>query len=80
METRIIHCNTEDVLYLTYTEKSNGLEIFLVDSKNVPIARYGFDIEKLKGLKRISYYSNNIKIHFEGITPSTSNEFVPVVD
>lgn len=74
METRIIHCNTKDVLNLTLSEKSNGLEMVLVDDKNVPIARYGFDIKKLKSVNSISYYSNNIRIHFDDITPTFLSE------
>lgn len=63
METKIIKCYTKDKVNLTLSEKSNGLEIVLVDDKNVPIARYGFDIEKLKGVNSISFHSNNVKIH-----------------
>lgn len=74
METRIIHCNTKDVLYLTLPEKSNGLEMVLVDTKNVPIARYGFDMEKLKDVNFISFQSNNVRIHFDDITPTSLSE------
>ena len=74
MEKRIIHCNTKDVLNLTLTEISNGLEMVLVDDNNVPIARYGFDIEKLKGVNSISYHSNNIRIHFDNITSTSLSE------
>jgi len=80
METRIIHCNTRNVLYLTLQEKSNGLEMILVDAKNIPIARYGFDMEKLKGVNSISYYSNNIRIHFDGIKPTSLSELDTVVE
>jgi hypothetical protein len=80
MEKRIIHCNTKDVLYLTLPEKSNGLEMILVDTKNVPIARYGFDMEKLKGVNSISYHSNNIRIHFDDIKPTSLSELDTVVD
>lgn len=61
-------------------EKSNGLEMVLVDDRYAPIARYTFDTEKLKGVNSISYHSNNVKIRFEDITPSTLYEFVPIVD
>lgn len=80
MEKRIIHCNTKDVLNLTLPEKSNGLEMVLVDEKNVPIARYGFDIEKLKGINNISYCSNNIRIHFDDIIPTSLSELGVVVE
>lgn len=80
METRIIHCNTKDVLFLTLPEKSNGLEMVLVDTKNVPIARYGFDIEKLKDVNSISYHSNNIRIHFDAITPTSLSELDTIVE
>lgn len=80
METKIIYCNTKDVLYLTLPEKSNGLELVLVDAKNIPIARYGFDMEKLKGVNSISYYSNNIRIHFDGIKPTSLSELDTVVE
>lgn len=80
METSIIHCNTRDVLYLTLPGKSNGLELVLVDAKNIPIARYGFDMEKLKGVNSISYHSNNIRIHFDGIKPTSLSELDTVVE
>ena len=80
METRIIHCNTRNVLYLTLQEKSNGLEMILVDAKNIPIARYGFDMEKLKGVHSISYHSNSIRIHFDGIKPTSLSELDTVVE
>ena len=59
---------------MTHAEKTNGLEIFLVDDKNVTIARYGFDAEKLKNVNSIAYHSNDVKIHFGGISPTTKSE------
>ena len=80
METRIIHCNTKDILCLTLPEKSNGIEMILVNDKNVPIARYAFDTEKLKGVNSISYHSNNIRIHFDYIRPTSLSEMDSVVE
>ena len=80
METRIIHSNTRDVLYLTLPEKSNGLEMVLVDAKNAPIARYGFGTEKLKGINSISYHSNSIRIHFDDIIPASLSELDTVAE
>ena len=54
--------------------------MILVDVKNIPIARYGFDMEKLKGVNSISYYSNNIRIHFDGIKPTSLSELDTVVE
>lgn len=80
METRLIQCNTKEIVYLTLPEKSNGLEMVLVDDRYAPIARYTFGTEKLKGINSISYHSNNVKIHFEDITSSTLSELAPVVE
>ena len=55
METRIIQFNTSDEIVLTLTEIANGLMVVLVDDKNVSIARYEFDSEKLKPISRIVY-------------------------
>lgn len=74
METRIIQLNTNDEIGLTLTEKTNGLMVVLVDDKNVSIARYDFDSEKLKSISRIVYQASNARIHFEGITPSATSE------
>jgi hypothetical protein len=52
METRIIQFNTSDEIVLTLTEKANGLMVVLVDDKNVSIAIYEFDSEKLKSISR----------------------------
>lgn len=78
METRIIQCNTKAEIVLTFTEKTNGLEIVLVDYKNVPIAKYSFDIEKLKYVNNISFHSNNVRIHFDNISPSSESELCSV--
>jgi thiamine phosphate synthase YjbQ (UPF0047 family) len=74
METRIIQFNTSDEIVLTLTEIANGLMVVLVDDKNVSIAIYEFDSEKLKPISRIVYQANNARIHFEGITPSATSE------
>ena len=78
MEKRSIKCYTKGNLRLTFFEKSRGLEVELVDDQNFPIARYTFDIEKLEGIDSISYHSNNIRIHFDDITPASSSELCPV--
>lgn len=78
MEKIIIQCNTKGVLNLTFPEKSNGLELVLVDDKNVPIARYGFDGGKLNGVNSISYNSSNIRIHFDNINPTFLSELYEV--
>lgn len=75
METRIIHCNKKEKIILTSEEKSNGLVIALVDEGGVPIARYSFDVEKLKYLDSITYLSDNVRVSFGGITPSMLYEF-----
>lgn len=74
METRIIKCYTKDKVNLNLPEKSSGLEMVLVDDKNVTIASYGFDIEKLRDINSISYFSNNVRIHFDDITPTKISE------
>ncbi len=80
METRIIKCYTKDKVDLTLSEKSNGLEMVLVDDKNVAIASYVFDIEKLRDVNSISFFSNNVRIHFDDITPSTLSELAPAIE
>ena len=80
METRIIHCYTNEIIDLTLQEKSNGLEMILVDDKNATIARYGFDMEKLKGVNSISLYSNDVRIYFSDITPSTLYELSSITE
>lgn len=80
METITIHCNTNDVLNLTLRERENGLEVVLTDEKNVPVARYEFYPEMLKNVNSIVYNSDNVRIHFVGITPTTKSELVSVKD
>lgn len=80
MEKRIIQCNTKAEIILTISEKTNGLEIVLVDYKNVPIAKYTFDVEKLKYVNNISYHSNNVRIQFDNISPSSESELCSVGD
>lgn len=80
METRIIKCYTKDKVDLTLSEKSHGLEMVLVDDKNVTVASYGFDIEKLRDVNSISFFSNNVRIHFDNIIPSTLSELAPAIE
>lgn len=76
MGTRIIHCNKREEIILTSEEKTNGLDIALVDEKGVPLAKYGFDAEKLRNVDIINYKSSNVKISFN-IDPTTTCELGP---
>ena len=74
METRLVQFFTKGEIFLTSTEKANGLVVILVDGKNVTSAKYEFDSEKLKPFSMITYQANNARIHFEGITPTGKSE------
>ena len=52
MEMRLVHFYTNGEIVLTFAEKANGLMVVLVDDKNVSIAIYEFDSEKLKSISR----------------------------
>lgn len=78
METRLIQLYTKGEIVLTFAEKANGLVVVLLDDNNTPSAKYGFDKEKLKSINKIVYQANNVRIHFEGITPSSKSEIESV--
>lgn len=78
METRFIQFYSKGEIVLTFAEKENGLVVVLIDDNNTPSAKYGFDKEKLKFINKIAYQANNVRIHFEGITPSLKSEIESV--
>lgn len=80
MKTILVQCNTKSELILTHKEIEEGLLVCLVDSKNAPIARYGFEREKLKNVKKLSYKSCNARIKFHGIIPTMISELDSVND
>ena len=61
-------------LHITETEKAEGMRVVLMDDKNTPCARYEFAGEKLNDIERIQYHSNNNKIYFASVIPSTISE------
>lgn len=77
MGTRIIHCNKREEIILTSEEKTNGLDVVLVDGKGITIARYSFDAGKLNDVHSIAYRSSSVRIFFEGITPTVKCELCP---
>ena len=80
MKERIIKCCTKGELYITETDKVEGLKIVLVNEKIIPIARYEFDKNKLINIKKIQYSSNRLRIIFVDIKATTDNigESVPL--
>lgn len=74
---RIIHQNENGKIVLKPEEKLNGLYIALVDEKGTPLAKYSFNAEKLNNVHGIAYRSSNVRISFEGITPTVKCELCP---
>lgn len=60
--------NVGDIVIDDMTKKE-GLNIVLLNDKDIPLARYGFDSNKLKHKEHIHYNANNYKIAFD-IMPS----------
>lgn len=77
MGTRIIQCNKSEEIILTSEEKTNGLDVVLVDGKGITIARYSIDAGKLNDVHSIAYRSSSVMIFFEGITPTVKCELCP---
>ena len=73
---RIIHQNENGKIALKPEEKLNGLYIALVDEKGTPLAKYNFNVEKLRDVDIINYKSSNVKISFN-IDPTTTCELRP---
>lgn len=74
MKERIINCNSSDEFELSETEKTRGLRLVLVNNREIPIAWYSFDRDKLNNVKSLKYHANTVKILFVDISPSTKNE------
>lgn len=74
MCTKIIQCNRKEKIDLTLEDKAKGLNVALVDEKGATIAKYSFDAEKLKDLDYIDCQSSDVRISFDGITPTTKCE------
>ena len=78
MKTIIIKKNDNQIISLSDEERENVVKIVLVNEKHSPIAWYEFDKEILKHITSIKYQTNDIRIKFEGITPSMSYEICPL--
>lgn len=56
--------------------KLSGLIVVLVNEKDLPLARYSFDPNKIKHKDQIEYSANNYKIDFE-VVPTVIFENMP---
>ena len=60
-----INCNTKGSIIIDDYIKLNGVNIVLLDDKNIPIARYEFCSVKVSNLTIIPYADDSVKIHFD---------------
>lgn len=74
-ETRIV-INTSGRIAVDGIAKSNGLNVVLVNEKDIPLAKYIFDCNKIKFKDLVGYIANNYKIDFD-IAPTMIFENVP---
>jgi len=59
-------------------EHTEGINVVLVDGKDIPIARYCFEKEKLHNISEIKFKLNGVKIDFTNIIPSTKYELCSI--
>jgi len=71
-----IKCNLEGKAAVDEKAKIEGLKIVLVNEKDIPIARYGFEANKIKYKDQVGYSANNYKIDFD-VVPTVIFEVMP---
>lgn len=72
----IVKSYSTDPILISDTERTEGIKVVLVDDKNIPIAKYVFEKEKLQTVTEIKYDSSNARISFVNISPSTLYELL----
>lgn len=71
-----VKCNTNGKIAIDDIAKTKGLSVVLVNEKDIPLAKYGFDPNKIKHKDRVSYSANNYKIDFD-VVPTVKFEITP---
>ena len=74
-ETRIV-VNTSGRIAVDGIAKSNGLNVVLVNKKDIPLAKYSFKSNKIGCKDKVGYTANNYKIVFD-IVPTVIFENIP---
>ena len=67
MKSIIIQSYETNSLRIGDFEKSMGLNIVLLDERNVPVARYEFDANSLEHVNEIVCQANNVRIAFDKV-------------
>lgn len=76
----IIKCNSDDEIQISDNVCAEGINVVLVDEKNAPIARYEFGKAQLQNIRKIRYSSNNTRIKFIDIIPTSLYELQTACD
>ena len=71
-----IKCNLVGKAAVDEKAKIEGLKIVLVNEKDIPIAKYGFEDNKIKYKDQVGYSANNYKIDFD-VVPTVIFEVMP---
>lgn len=71
-----LKCNINGKIAIDDIAKTEGLNVVLVNEKDIPLARYGFDSNKIKHKDQIGYSTNNYKIGFD-VVPTVIFEIKP---
>lgn len=79
-EEIIVKCNINDEIQISDIESAGGVKVVLVDEKNAPIARYEFGKAQLQNIRKIRYSSNNTRIKFIDIIPTSLYELQTACD
>lgn len=72
-----IKCNLEGKIAVDEMAKKDGINVVLVNERDIPIARYGFEPNKIMHKDLVGYSANNYKIDFD-IVPTVIFEIMPL--
>ena len=72
-----IRCDTKGRIAIDEMHRIEGIDVVLVNEKDIPLAKYSFDSNNIKQKDQVEYSANNYKSEFD-VVPTVIFENMPL--